>query len=140
MKVLLSFIIILFFSLLKINCSHQECFEYSCDECESPEYGKCTKCRSDFTLIDGTCPCYDSSCALCTTGLAGLNICEQCKEGYLLSNNDCNCNINNCEQCAIDGCKKCKTGYYYNETSKECIKQKDEEKINCFDPNCDGCF
>ena len=140
MKIKLSFIIILFFSLLKINYSHQECFEYSCDECESPEYGKCTKCRSDFTLIDGTCPCFDSSCALCTTGLAGLHICEQCKEGYLLSNNDCNCNINNCEQCAIDGCKKCITGYYYNETSKECIKQKDEEKINCFDPNCDGCF
>ena len=140
MKILLSFIIILIFSLLKIYYSHQACFEYSCDECESPEYGKCTKCRSDFTLIDGTCPCYDSSCALCTTGLAGLNICEQCKEGYFLSNNECNCNINNCEQCAIDGCIKCKTGYYYNETSKECIKQKDEEKINCFDPNCDGCF
>ena len=131
-------IIIFYFSLLGINSIKQNCFEYSCEECNSTEYGTCTKCRDDFTLIDGTCPCSDSSCALCTTGLAGLNICEQCKEGYINENNNCKCAINNCDQCSIDGCKKCQTGYYYNETLKECIK--DENIIKCFDPCCDTCI
>ena len=135
----LYFIHIFIISLLKINYSVQECFEYSCEECDSPEYGNCTKCRNTFTLKDGTCPCSFSSCALCTTGLAGLNICEQCKNGYYSFNKDCYCLVNNCEQCAEDGCNKCISGYYYNETLKECIKQLDEEK-NCFDPNCDGCY
>ena len=130
--------IIIYFLLFRINSIKQDCFEYSCEECNSTEYGTCTKCRDDFTLIDGTCPCSDSSCALCTTGLAGLYICEQCKEGYINDNNNCKCSINNCDQCSIDGCKKCQTGYYYNETLKECIK--DENKIKCFDPGCDTCI
>ena len=136
------FIQIIFFSfcILKINCGTQECYEYSCDECESSEYGKCTKCRNDFSLIDGTCPCSDSGCALCTSGLAGLYICEQCKEGYTNVDKNCVCNVNNCEQCSVDGCKKCRTGYYYNETLKNCIKEDTENKIQCYDPGCDGCL
>ena len=138
MKIVLLFGFIFIISFLKINCNN--CYEYSCEECDSPDYGNCTKCRDTFTLIDGTCPCHSSSCALCTTGLAGLYICEQCKEGYYNFNNNCYCLINNCEQCAENGCKKCISGYFFNETLKECIKQSDEEKIKCYDPNCDGCF
>ena len=51
-----------------ILCNNNTCFEYSCEECNSPEYGNCTKCRYGWTLIDGTCPCFNSSCAVCTTG------------------------------------------------------------------------
>ena len=138
MKVLLSFIIILF--VLKINCSHQECFEYSCDECDSPEYGNCSKCRETFRLINGTCPCSNSSCALCSTGLAGLNICHLCKNGYYNYEQNCYCEINNCELCSENGCLICKTGYFYNSTSNACEKQNEEEKINCYDENCDACF
>ena len=138
MKFFFYFCNILIFSIITINCSQQDCYEYSCDECDSPDYGNCTKCRESFTLIDGKCPCSFSSCALCTTGFAALHVCEQCKDGYYTYLNDCYCTVNNCEQCAEDGCKKCITGYYYNETSKECIKN--EEKINCYDPNCDECF
>ena len=136
------FVQIIFFSfcILKINCGTQPCYEYSCDECDTSEYGTCTKCRDDFSLIDGTCPCSDSGCALCTSGLAGLYICEQCKEGYNNIDKNCVCNVNNCEQCAVDGCKKCRSGYYYNETLKECIKEDSENKIKCFDPGCDGCL
>ena len=133
-------LIFLFLSFITINCSEQECYEYSCDECSTPEYGTCTKCRNDFKLIDGTCPCSSSGCALCTTGLAGLNICEQCKEGYTNSDRNCVCSISNCEQCAEDGCKKCNSGYYYNETSKQCLKDNTENKIECYDPQCDGCI
>ena len=141
MKIKIYLIHILFFSfIVLINSAKQECYEYSCEECLSSEYGTCTKCRDDFKLIDGTCPCSFSSCALCTTGLAGLNICEQCKEGYYSSNKNCYCEVNNCEQCAVDGCKKCNSGYYYNETTKECLKETEDNKLQCFDPNCDGCF
>ena len=131
---------ILILTFITINCSKQECYEYSCDECSTPEYGTCTKCRSDFKLIDGTCPCSFSSCALCTTGLAGLNICEQCKEGYTNTDGNCVCSISNCEQCGEDGCKKCISGYYYNETLKQCLKDNTENKIECYDPQCDGCL
>ena len=138
MKFFLYFVNILIFLIITINCSLQNCYEYSCDECDSPDYGNCTKCRDTFTLIDGKCPCSFSSCALCSTGLAGLSICEQCKDGYFIFQKDCYCQVNNCEQCAEDGCKKCVTGYYYNETSKECVKN--QEKSNCYDPNCEVCF
>ena len=62
-----------------INCENTQCFEYSCEECLTEEYGKCTKCRNGFRLLEGTCPCADLSCALCETGLAGLHICKLCK-------------------------------------------------------------
>ena len=140
MKIFLYFHYVFIILIIKINISLQSCFEYSCEECSTPEYGKCTKCRSTFTLIDGTCPCSFSSCALCTNGLAGLNICEQCKDGYYNYEKNCHCIVDNCELCAEDGCKKCISGYFYNETAKECIKQNDEEKIQCYDPFCDGCF
>ena len=141
MKIIICLIYILFFSKITlINSAEQQCFEFSCEECDTPEYGSCTKCRDTFKLIDGTCPCSSSDCALCTTGLAGLNICEQCKAGFYSSDKNCYCEVNNCEQCAPNGCLKCNTGYYYNETSNECIKETEENKIQCFDPNCNECF
>ena len=140
MKIFLYFVYILLISLIKINCSLHNCFEYSCEECNSTEYGACTKCRDTFTLVDGTCPCSFTSCALCLTGLAGLQICEQCKDGYYNFDKDCYCEVNNCEQCAENGCKKCDSGYYYNETAKLCIKEGEEKLVNCYDTNCAGCF
>ena len=137
------FLFFCFFVLLsikKIISGNSTCFEYSCDECDSPEYGNCTKCRKGFKLIDGTCPCSDSSCALCSTGLAGLHICFLCKNGYFNFENDCFCDINECEQCSEDTCILCKSGYFFNSTSNNCEKQNETEKINCYDENCDSCF
>jgi hypothetical protein len=82
MKIFLFYFLIIIFLKKKINCGSKPCFEYSCDECETEEYGKCTKCRDGFQLIDGTCPCSDSSCALCQNGFAGYNLCLLCKKGY----------------------------------------------------------
>ena len=140
MKLVLYYFYIILIFIININCAYQGCYEYSCEECETPEYGTCTKCRDTFALIDGTCPCSFSSCALCTTGLAGLNSCMQCKNGYYRYENFCYCEVSNCEICAEDGCTKCISGYYYNETKRECMQQSEEEKIVCFDPNCGGCF
>ena len=61
-------ILLLIFFNKKIICINGTCFEYSCEECNSPDYGNCTKCRYGWTLIDGTCPCYSPGCALCMIG------------------------------------------------------------------------
>ena len=137
----LIFFNILLISLTKgIICNINSCFEYSCEECNSSEYGKCTKCRNGWELIDGTCPCFNSSCALCITGLGGLNICQVCKKGFVWDDFYCNCNISNCEQCGEDKCLVCKVGYYYNNATNKCEKPKEENMISCLDPNCDICF
>ena len=137
MKVLF-FIFIFFIKKIKINCV--PCFEYSCEECETPQYGKCTQCREGFKLISGTCPCSDLNCALCYNGLAGLHLCSLCKKGYYNFNRDCYCDINDCEICSENGCVLCKAGYYYNNITHSCEKQNEEDKIACFDNNCDGCY
>ncbi len=134
------FLLLIIFSNKTINCGSSPCFEYSCDECETQEYGTCTKCRSGFTLVDGKCPCNDPTCALCTSGLAGLHLCVLCKNGYYRFNYDCYCLINNCEQCSDNSCLKCRTGYFYNSTSNECEILEDENKILCYDENCESCF
>ena len=124
----------------KIICRNATCFEYSCEECNSPEYGNCTKCRYGWNLIDGTCPCYSPGCALCYIGFASSNVCQLCKNGYDFQKHKCICNISNCEHCGQNNCLVCSAGYFYNTTSNKCEKQKDEEKIPCYDPNCDACF
>ena len=123
----------------RINCNNNTCFEYSCEECNSTEYGQCTKCRYGWTLVDGTCPCFNTSCAICTTGLGGLDICKLCKNGYILENDYCICNISNCEQCGENKCLVCDIGYIYNNTSNKCEKQNNENII-CYDNNCSICF
>ena len=134
--------VFIFIQIYFINCGNITCFEYSCAECDSEKYGSCTACRPGFHLIDGTCPCSDTSCALCTTGLAGLNICKLCKNGFYRMEDDCHCEVDNCEICEENGCKKCSEGYFYNSTINICQKRddKDENKIKCDDENCDICF
>ena len=138
MKLYSFFSLIIILTKYIIKCNKTECFEYSCEECESPEYGKCTKCFSEFKLVDGTCPCSDSSCALCKTGFAGYHLCFQCKDGYYNYENDCYCNIDNCIQCSENGCLKCKTNYYFNNITNKCEKNK--ENIICNDKNCKTCY
>ena len=137
---------LIFLSLLLINLNkgissnNNTCFEYSCEECNSQEYGNCTKCRFGWTLIDGTCPCFNSSCAVCATGFFSTDSCQLCKKGYVWDNYHCICNISNCEQCGENECLVCKIGYYYNRNTSECEEIKDEDKIDCYDWNCDICF
>ena len=122
-----------------IKCDNITCFEYSCAECDSENYGDCKKCRPGFHLIDGTCPCQDKNCALCTTGLAGLNICKLCKNGYYRMEDNCECEVEHCEICEGNRCLKCYEGYFYNIYDKTCRKymEGDPNRLNCSDPNCD---
>ena len=134
-------IIFLFFQKNNINCNTNNCFEYSCVECETEEYGTCTKCRDSFRLVDGTCPCADNSCALCRNGLGGWNLCYICKNGYYNSNKDCYCDIDDCEICEnANYCIKCISGYYYDNITNKCIKLNEENKMHCNDINCDACY
>ena len=122
-----------------IACDYN-CYEYSCQNCKSENIGDCTKCRNGFRLVDGTCPCADPACALCTTGLAGLNLCKLCKNGYYNDNNECYCAIENCQICPGNFCLKCKSGYFYNRLENKCDEETDTKRIQCFDPNCDACY
>ena len=127
------FTYLLFLSSYKlIYCSQKSCYEHSCEECDSEEYGNCTRCKDTFLLVNGTCPCEDFGCALCTSGLIGSE-CLLCKNGYILRNNDCKCEHKNCEICGKNKCIKCIRGYYYNDTLKECVKN------DCFINNCEYC-
>ena len=123
-----------------ILCNNNTCFEYSCEKCSSPEYGKCTKCRYGWSLIDGTCPCFNSSCAVCTSGFVGTETCQLCKKGFIWDNYNCICNLSNCEQCGENGCLVCKIGYYYNKDTNECEKRSGFKEIYCDEFECDICF
>ena len=138
MKNLTKSFLYLFIIINIITQINSECFEYSCEECSSPEYGDCTQCRESFTLVDGTCPCSDSECALCSSGLPGLHLCYHCKNGYYNYKGDCDCLIENCVKCNETSCEKCKTNYYYDPDSEKC--EEVEIKISCFDKNCKTCF
>ena len=138
MKIFFYLFILVFIKKKIIKCD--ECFEYSCQKCIDGIYGHCLECREGFKLVDGTCPCADVSCALCTTGLAGLHICHLCKNEYYSYNKDCYCDIEDCEICSEDGCLLCRSGYFFNTTSKECEEQDDKDKIKCYDPYCESCF
>ena len=127
----------LFQLLFQIIKSQQSCFEYSCEECTNSNYGSCTKCKKDFILIDGTCPCYDSNCAMCKSSYP-LTDCYFCKNNIINFMNNCICLINNCEICGKYTCLKCYFGYTYNPTKKIC--EKNESLINsCYDENCNSC-
>ena len=128
------FIFQLLFKIIKLE---QSCFEYSCEECTNSNYGSCTKCKKDFKLIDGTCPCYDSNCALCKSSYP-LTYCYFCKNNLFNFRNNCICLINNCEICGKNSCLKCSFGFKYNSNNKKC--EKDESIDNyCYDSNCISC-
>ena len=119
--------------------SSSTCFEYSCEKC-SPEDNKyCTKCRENFYLIDGKCPCADHRCALCDTGRYHYK-CLLCKNGYYNFNNDCYSDIDNCAVVKNNECTLCYDGYIYNEEEKKCERETEDNKRKCFDKFCDICL
>ena len=131
--------IILLIKILLISSENNNCFEYSCEECSSNNYGKCIKCKNGFTLIDGTCPCFNLNCALCENGYPELDSCLLCKNDYYTyynfidNKNNCKCKIDKCKICLNNICIKCEDNYYYDNITKSCIFQK------CDDINCEIC-
>ena len=91
-------------------------------------------------MVSGTCPCSDFRCALCPTGLYDRNICELCKNGYYKFNKRCYCDIDGCAVCENNNkCLLCYDGYVLNSENK-CDVHTDENRINCFDSNCNICL
>ena len=139
MKLFFHFNLFFLFSIFKyIHC--EPCYEYSCEVCTSSSYGSCTKCRPGFNLVDGTCPCYDFRCALCPTSFYDNSNCQLCKNGYYNNNNRCYCDVEGCAVCENNNkCLVCYDGYILNSDNK-CDKQTEENRFNCYDPNCDICL
>ena len=122
------------------SVSKKLCFEYGCEECDSEDYGSCTKCREGFSLVQGTCPCFDFRCALCTNNFYSNNNCQLCKKGYDNNNNQCTCDIDNCAVCENNKCVFCYDGYVYNSVKNKCETETDENRRKCSDLNCDICL
>ena len=139
MKKLIKIIIIFLQIFLNLTLlTSEECFEYSCEECLDSEYGSCTKCKKDFILIDGTCPCNDYACNICDTAYVGSK-CYFCDENYELNEQkQCVCEDPNCVICEKKGCLKCRSGYN-NIYSNLCIPNGNNQ-INCLDENCIQCL
>ena len=115
------------------------CFEFSCEECESEEFGKCTKCKENFELVVGTCPCKDSSCVLCDKGIENAS-CFLCKNSYDRSNNKCyfKCKYDNYIVCREDLCLRCRDNYYFSSYDEKCIYYT-PSKNYCYDQFCAFC-
>ena len=137
MKILTKIIIIIFQISLNFSLStSNDCFEYSCELCTNSEYGSCTKCKENFKLIDGTCPCNDYACNICDTSFVGSN-CYFCDENYKINiQNQCVCEDPNCEICDKNGCLKCKSGFINHFTL---CKPIENYQSNCLDDNCIQC-
>ena len=132
------YLFLLIFTKILLFIYSKSCFEFSCEDCISEEYGKCTKCKESFRLINGTCPCQRSSCALCIDNIN--NTCFLCKNGNYRWAFTCECNIRNCIECVGNKCLKCYNDYYYNETLNKCVfKKKENNNNNCCDKNCEIC-
>ena len=138
MKKLIKIIIIFLQIFLNFTLlTSKDCFEYSCEKCINSEYGSCTKCKENFILMDGTCPCYDYACNVCDTSYVGSR-CYFCDENFQLNEqNQCVCEDPNCEICEKNGCLKCRSGY--NISSNLCTKNENDQN-NCLDENCNQCL
>ena len=101
--------------------------------CESEEFTTCKKCKENFELIDGSCPCKDENCVLCDTGLKNAS-CFLCKKSY---NRKKKCifesRFDNCYECKEDHCLVWNPNYYFNYTQKKCLLKETSSTVkkNC---------
>ena len=123
--------------LIKANTiSFPYCFEYGCEECSDDKYGSCTKCKNNFKLIDGKCPCADSNCFICESSLLKAK-CHYCNKDSLLYEEECICNMRGCENCRNNKCLKCNMPLRYSKEYNQC--KVDFSFMNCYDKNCEFC-
>ena len=147
MKLITIILIVKIFLIYNQNSSPiNDCFEYSCEECSSNEYGSCTKCKKGFTLIKGTCPCYNVNCALCRNGFPGLKSCVLCKNNYYTTNYNyngtyeegkCTSDISTCITLGNDNtCLECIDEFY--PIDKKCSFHINVN-MDCLEDNCRYC-
>ena len=121
------------------------------DNCEVSYHGVCLECIDNFVLIGKNlsdvikiCKSLDSvDLRYCQKVNLELGICEGCKEGYYLSENDKRCTpTKDCSKTKLGECIKCKYGYYIDKKDKKC-KLQEGKLDNCQISNdgitCDIC-
>ncbi|CAD8179449.1 unnamed protein product [Paramecium pentaurelia] len=110
----------------------------SCERNNEQNQIKCFNCSPNYTLSDedGNCKKCPQNCKQCATP----NTCNECQEGFQLSqdtqlcecqnaneyflNNKCQICVENCEECeSKDKCKTCLTSYIVNNKG-QCDKKK----------------
>lgn len=124
--------------IIKTNTiSFPYCFEYGCEECKDNKYGSCTKCKENFKLIDGKCPCSDSNCLICDSSLLKAT-CHYCNKDSNLVDDECMCKMKTCENCRNNKCLKCLVPYTYSKYNNMCLL--DFSFMNCIDENCKFCL
>ena len=107
------------------------------NNCEISYEGECLKCKENFILI-GRNDYYASYDELkickslnsedlknCEKINIDNGICQQCKNGYYLSNDDRKCTITqNCYESTFGVCRKCAFGYYLDKNEQKCLRQE----------------
>ena len=152
----------------KNYCNECDEFEQLCVECELGYYpdqigscslipncdissqGKCLKCISDYILIGK----YEDTFKLCKNRNSEefrnckyinyeTGLCEECEEGYFLTEGDFKCiKTQNCYESTFGICIQCIFGFYLSKIKNECIKITDSFfycKQTLDEKNCDLC-
>ena len=125
------------------------------NNCEISYEGKCLKCKEDFILI-GHNDYYEANEGLkickslnsedlknCEKIDNEKGICQQCKSGFYLSNDDRKCTITeNCYESTFGVCRKCTYGFYLDKKAQKCLKQEgvfEHCKESLDSKTCDEC-
>ena len=107
------------------------------NNCEISYEGKCLKCKEDFILIGKNeyyysyeelkiCKSLNSEdLKNCEKIDTERGMCQTCKSGYYLSNNDRKCTLTeNCYESTFGVCRKCTNGFYLDKKEQKCKKQE----------------
>ena len=109
LKIQITFLVII--SLLNYI---QSCFEDSCEECSSEEYGKCTKCKNGYIYNNGNCNCPVDFCEKCSK-----KGCIKCIQGRYLIEGLCRKCIDGCAYCSnSETCDYCLSGFELTKNNK----------------------
>ena len=108
------------------------------NNCEISYEGKCLECKEDFILVGKTdyyssineikiCKSLNSEdLRNCEKIDIEKGICQQCKNGYYMSNSDRKCTLTqNCYESTFGLCRKCTNGFYLDKRQQKCLYQED---------------
>ena len=118
------------------------------DNCEISLKGECLKCKENFKLINGNKFCkymFSDDLLNCEYVNEETGLCESCKEGYFLNQDDKKCsNTDNCVESFFGICQLCVVRYYLDKRENLCILANITALNHCkvsLDGNtCDECL
>ena len=121
------------------------------ENCQVSSKGKCIQCQNNYILVGS----YDeNSYQICKNRNSDefrncyyinskTGFCEECEEGYFLTEGNSRCiKIENCYESIFGICTQCKNGYYLNKRESVCHKVENSFfycKQTLDGKNCDEC-